>query len=219
MSDFIQEKMVKFNSKVNGSVSIHAATGHFATSQSHVNYYIDVTRLKIRVTEAEIAANSLCDMLAQKVSTVDTVVCMDDCQVMGMALAKAMETRAINMTNAHKSYYVVSPEHNSFNQLIFSENVQLAINGKNIVLLCSNISTGNTILQALRTIDYYGGTTVGIASVFSTIEQVEGMEIQSLFKKADFPDYQTYIPGDCPFCAKKFPIEAIVSGSGYFIKR
>lgn len=219
MKDAIQERMTKFYSKGDRQVTVNATTGHFATSQSHVNYYIDVTRLKIRIAEAEGAAKSLCDILRYKVTTVDTIVCMDDALILGAFLAKEMEKSDFRMNNLHETMYVVSPIQNSAQQLMFPPSEMLAIEGKNILILTSTTSTGNTIEQAVRVINYYGGTVAGVASIFSTLDKVGEHNVYSLFHSDDFPDYNTYFPHQCPMCEKKIPIEAIVSGNGYSLIR
>ena len=44
----MEERMVKFYSQENNNLALHAIPGHFATSHSHINYYIDVTSIKAR---------------------------------------------------------------------------------------------------------------------------------------------------------------------------
>ena len=39
----MESRMVKFYSKESNMVAIHAIPGHFATSHSHINYYIAVS--------------------------------------------------------------------------------------------------------------------------------------------------------------------------------
>ena len=41
----MESRMVKFYSKESNMVAIHAIPGHFATSHSHINYYIDILSL------------------------------------------------------------------------------------------------------------------------------------------------------------------------------
>ena len=36
-----------------GNVPLRVVKGHFATNHSHINYYIDVTKQKVRLNEAE----------------------------------------------------------------------------------------------------------------------------------------------------------------------
>ena len=43
----IEERMLKFYSKNDRSVTINAYLGHFSTSQSLMNFYMDVTRIKM----------------------------------------------------------------------------------------------------------------------------------------------------------------------------
>ena len=37
----MENRIVKFKSKESGTLNLHAIPGHFATSHSHINYYID----------------------------------------------------------------------------------------------------------------------------------------------------------------------------------
>ncbi len=58
------------------SLFLRVAKGHFATSHSHINYYIDVTTQKSRLSEAKAVAKEL--VAAYQHSTVvDTVLCLD----------------------------------------------------------------------------------------------------------------------------------------------
>ena len=64
------------------SLFLRVAKGHFATSHSHINYYIDVTTQKSRLSEAKAVAKEL--VAAYQHSTiVDTVLCLDGTQVIG----------------------------------------------------------------------------------------------------------------------------------------
>ena len=45
---------------IDGSLPFRVARGHFATSHSHINYYIDLTLTKHRLSEARLAASILC---------------------------------------------------------------------------------------------------------------------------------------------------------------
>mgnify|MGYP007070005614 CR=1 FL=1 len=59
----LNKRTTKFYSRGDKTVTINAAQGHFATSNCHVNYYVDVTRLKIRVGEARDAALALKNLM------------------------------------------------------------------------------------------------------------------------------------------------------------
>ena len=49
----MEKRQMKFYSKDSNAAAIHALPGHFATSHSHINYYIDITSLKTRINEAK----------------------------------------------------------------------------------------------------------------------------------------------------------------------
>ena len=42
-----------------GNVPLRVARGHFATNHSHINYYIDITYPKTRLSEAQAVAQQL----------------------------------------------------------------------------------------------------------------------------------------------------------------
>ena len=44
----MENRIVKFKSKESGTLNLHAIPGHFATTHSHINYYVDMTFLKSR---------------------------------------------------------------------------------------------------------------------------------------------------------------------------
>ena len=64
---------------------LRVAKGHFATSHSHINYYIDVTTQKSRLSEAKAVAKELVAAY-QHNTIVDTVLCLDGTQVIGTCL-------------------------------------------------------------------------------------------------------------------------------------
>lgn len=71
---------------------LKATPGHFATNHAHINYYLDMTTLKTRLSEAQEVAKHLAErFLFDKV--VDTIVCLEGTQVIGAYLAEEL-TRA-----------------------------------------------------------------------------------------------------------------------------
>ena len=210
----MDDRMVKLYARNNGKVALHAIPGHFATSHSHINFYIDMTSLKTRANEALEVAKSLAGDYVNS-TTVDTIVCMDGTEVVGAYLAQEFEKRGFPNTNLHNTIYVVTPEYNANNQIIFRDNTIPAINGKNIILLLSTTTTGLTVRRALECVQYYGGKLRGVSSIFSTVKSVAGMEIHSVFNQDDVPGYQAFSRNECPFCKKGMRIEAMVNGFGY----
>lgn len=210
----MESRMVKFYSQESNKLAMHAIPGHFATSHSHINYYIDVTSMKTRIKEAKETAR----VLSQKTGNpayVDTIVCMDGTEVIGGFLAERFEEGDILSTNLHETIYVVSPEVNSSNQMIFRDNTKPMIAGKHVVLLLDTTTTGETIRRSMECIQYYGGIVEEVAAIYSTVKSINGMEVKSLFHKEDVPGYQAYSQSDCPFCKKGMKLEAMVNGFGY----
>lgn len=210
----MESRMVKFYSRESNMISIHAIPGHFATSHSHINYYIDITSLKTRVQEAKEVARILYQKTG-RLSYVDTIVCMDETEVIGAFLADEFEKGDFASTNRHETIYVVTPEMNANGQLLFRDNIKPSIAGKHVVLLSATTTTGKTIHRSLEGIRYYGGIVESVASVFSTVEQVDNMAVTSVFTEKDLPGYEVYSAAECPFCKQGKRIEAVVNGYGY----
>ena len=49
----------KVTSTSNNKIQIKVLPGHFATSHSHINYYLDMTRLKVGQREAKEVASTM----------------------------------------------------------------------------------------------------------------------------------------------------------------
>ncbi len=212
----MENRMVKFYSKESSRAAIHAIPGHFATSHSHINYYIDITSIKTRVQEAKEVARVLFHKIGH-LTYIDTIVCMDGTAIIGAYLAEEFEKGAYASTNLHETIYVVEPELNNNNQMIFRDNIKPSIENKHVLLLSATTTTGKTIRRSVEAIQYYGGTVESVASVFSTVGQVDAIPIPiiSVFTEADIPGYAAYQAAECPYCAKGHRIEAMVNAYGY----
>ncbi len=210
----MEERTVKFYSKESNKLSLHVIPGHFATSNSHINYYVDVTSLKTRASEAKEAAKILHAHLP-KGKYVDTIVCMDGTEVIGAFLSDELKKSGTLSTNLHETTYVISPEINNNNQIIFRDNNKGAIAGKHVVLLLATTTTGQTIRRAIECVQYYGGIIECVATLFGTFHKVDDVEVETLFDTEDVPNYEAYNPHNCPFCKKGLRIEAMVNGFGY----
>ena len=174
-----------------------------------------MTIMKSRKSEAAAAAS----VLAAKYTTstyIDTIICIDGCEVIGAYLADELTKSGIMSLNKHQTMYVVSPESNSGGQMIFRDNVQLMIRGKHCLLLLANATTGRTIASAVECVQYYGGIMEGVATLFCANPlAVQGIEVNSIFSLDDIEDYRTYSFNDCPMCARKEKIDAIINSYGY----
>lgn len=211
----IEGRMVKFYSEHSSRAPLHAAPGHFATSHSHINYYIDLTSLKTRIDEAKEVAKIIEQNYRGSNKIFDTIVCMDGTETVGTFLAQEFEDHEYLTSNKHNTIYVVTPEYNRNNQLMFRDNIARCIKDKHVLLLMATTTTGQTIRRSMECITYYQGIVEGVNSLFSTIDEIDGQKIDYIFSKDDLPGYEAYEPGECPFCKKQIQIEAMVNGFGY----
>ena len=131
------------------SLFLRVAKGHFATSHSHINYYIDVTTQKARLSEAKAVAKEL--VAAYQHSTiVDTVLCLDGTQVIGTCLANELTKDGFANMNAHQTIYVITPEYTSGSQIILRDNLAPMVRGKHVLILSASITTGYTVQAAIE---------------------------------------------------------------------
>lgn len=204
----------KIYSQYNNLISLSVAHGHFATSSSHVNYYIDMTNMKSRRSEARAAAKAL---VQEYVATtiIDTIICLDGTETIGAYLADELTSAGILSANLHNTVYIITPEQNAVGQLMFRENYMKMIKNKNILVLLATATTGKTIRTALECIEYYGGEIAGVSAIFSAAKEINGQKINSIFTTDDIPNYSTYSAADCPICKANQPLNAIVNSYGY----
>lgn len=145
---------------------LRVAKGHFATSHSHINYYIDVTTQKSRLSEAKAVAKELVSAY-QHSTIVDTVLCLDGTQVIGTCLANELTKDGFTNMNAHKTIYIVTPEYTSGSQIILRDNLAPMVKGKHVLILAASITTGYTIQAAVEAVNYYGGIVAGLSAIFA----------------------------------------------------
>ena len=198
----------------NSSLSLRVARGHFATSHSHINYYIDLTMTKHRLSEAREAAVELAAHF--KPSTIiDTILCLDGTEVVGACMASELTRAGFMNMNAHRTIYVVTPEHTSGSQLLFRDNSAPMIVGKHVLVLAASVTTGYTAQAAIEAIRYYGGIPVGICAIFTCEDECEGFPIEAIFNAKDtLTDYQSTSSHDCPLCKAGYKLDAMVNAHG-----
>ena len=177
--------MVKLPTK-KSNLFLRVAKGHFATSHSHINYYIDVTTQKSRLSEAKAVAKELV----------------------------AAYQHFANM-NAHQTIYVITPEYTTGSQIILRDNLAPMVKGKHVLILSASITTGYTVQAAVEAVNYYGGTVAGLSAIFATTHECMGYEVTSIFDPASLPDYASFDSRDCPLCKAGQHIDALVNSFGY----
>ena len=195
-------------------ISLKVSSGHFATGHSHINYYIDVTTQKFCLSEARKVAIELAREY-KLYTLIDTILCLDGTEVIASCMASEMTKTGYMNINQNQDMFVVTPERTVGSQLIFRENTQPMIQGKNVLILMASVTTGYTAKSAIEAISYYGGKTVGIAAIFATIDQLGGLPVRSLYDPGNLPDYKSYDAVDCPMCKAGIRLDALVNSFGY----
>lgn len=211
----ITNRITKYYAKKDPNIAIKVIPGHFVTTHSHLNYYLDMTTMKTRANEAERIAIAMKDYYNVMGKPIDTIVCLDGCEVIGAFLANELSRAGVLSMNAHKTIYVVTPEFNANGQMIFRDNLKPEVAGRNVLLLLASATTGKTVRNSIECIQYYGGKLQGISAIFSAVDSIDGHRIDALFRKDDIPNYEAYSQHDCPICQNGQPVEALVNGYGY----
>lgn len=193
---------------------LRVARGHFATTNCHSNYYIDVVAQKTRLSEAQAVAEELKTNFYYT-TIIDTILCLDGTEVIGACLADQLERAEFTNLNAHKSIYVVSPETTNTSQLLFRDNIVPMIAGKNVLILAVSVASGKTVEGAIDAVNYYGGKVSGVCAIFSTVEKCRDFPVYSVFDPTDLPDYHQYPAQDCPLCKAGQKIDALVNCHGF----
>lgn len=210
----MEDRVMKIYAPRNQKVVLRVMKGHFATCNSHVNMYIDLTTMKTRLNEATEAAEIIAKQYT-KSTVVDTIVCLDGCEVIGAALAYHLSKAGTLSMNIHETIYIITPEYNTNGQMIFRDNIQPAVFGKHVLLLVASATTGDTIRRSLDCVQYYGGIVEGINAIFSAVDEIDGKVVHSIFKKKDIPEYNSYKISECPNCQAKQKLDAMVDSYGY----
>ena len=197
-----------------GSAPLRYATGHFATNHSHINYYVDITYQKTRLSEAKAVARELMPNF-DTTTIVDTILCLDGTAVIGTCLANMLTKGGFQSINRHQTSYVVEPEYNANSQMIFRDNIKPMIKGKHVLVLMASMTTGFTAKRSIEAIGYYGGYVAGVAAMYSAVKEAGGYPVASVYSLSDLPGYASYDYRECPMCKAGKPIDALVNSFGY----
>ena len=210
----MQPKFFKIPISV-GNVSLRVAKGHFATRNSHINYFIDVTEQQSCLREAEAVARQLAQRDLTRNAMVDTILCLDGTRVIGTCLAHELTTSGNCSVNVDKKIYLLRENVSRDGKLIFRDNARFMLEGKNVLLLLASVTTGGTVRKGIECVQYYKGNVAGIAAIYSYQKEIDGIPVISLFDTNDIADYASYLPEECPMCREKQELDAVVDKYGY----
>ena len=173
-----------------------------------------MTSQKFCLTEARKVALELAREY-KMYTMIDTILCLDGTEVIAACMASEMTKSGYMNINQNQDMNVLTPERALGNQLIFRENTAPMIVGKNVLVLMASVTTGYTAKSAIEAVAYYGGTAVGIASIFATVDALGDLPVRSLFNPHDLPEYQSHDAASCPWCKAGQRLDALVNSFGY----
>ena len=204
----MEKRAYEIVSPVSREVSIKVISGHFATRHSHVNYCVDMTKIKSQLSTAKATAN----LLAARFSStpVDTIITLDRMKMVGSFMAEKLAESHINL---NQDIAVITPEITN-DKMILRDNFLPYIKGKRVLLLTASATTGKDVKSVVEGIAYYGGEAVGAATVFGGEFECK-VPVVKIFGTADIPDYTSYAPTECPLCKQGKKVDAVVNSYGY----
>ena len=200
--------------KSNKNIKLSVSIGHFATSHSHIDHYMGFTDMRTNCHMAKLCARELAKFYSHS-KPVDTIICLEYTQVIGSYVADILTEPGSRGVNERHRIFVITPESNSSGQLVFSGDVQNLVANKSVLVLISTVSTGRSLERALECIAYYGGHLVGVAALFSAVDDMAGVPIHKLFSPDDVPDYHSYQSSECPYCKRGRKLDGLVNAAGY----
>ena len=193
---------------------LRVTKGHFMKTNGHMNYYIDVTMQKSRLSEARAVAEELVSYYSTN-TIIDTILCLDEMQVVATCMAECLTSGGFMNLNAHQTIYILTPEKVSAGRFIFREEAVDMISGKNVLILTSSVATGRTTKVAMEAIKYYGGTVAGLASIYSAVDECEGVPVRSVFDANDLDGYYCVPAHECPLCKEGQTVQGVVTSYGF----
>lgn len=192
---------------------LRVVKGHFMKSNGHMNYYIDVVMQKTKLSEALAVAEELSAHYNNMI--IDAILCLDEMQVVATCMAQILTNSGFRSVNSNQAIYILTPEKISAGRFIFREETVPLISGKNVLILTSSVATGRTTSVAMEAIQYYGGNVAGLASIYSAVDECNGVPVHSAFDANDLDGYYCVPAHECPLCAEGRNIDGVVSSYGF----
>ena len=193
---------------------LRVTKGHFMKTNGHMNYYIDVTMQKTRLSEARAVAEELVSYYNNS-TVIDTILCLDEMQVIATCMAERLTGAGFMNLNAHQTIYILTPEKVAAGRFIFRDSTIPMISGKNVLILTSSVATGRTTSVAMDAIKYYGGTVAGLASIYSAVDECDGVPVRSVFDAKDLEGYFCVPAHECPLCKEGQMVDGVVTSYGF----
>lgn len=232
------KEQIKISCKKNKDLVLEVVPGHFSSDRFHVNYYIDMSTLKMRQSEAKLVAKTMAESYIKKVditsnrftelmgmtnlaeqgalqTPIDTIICMDGCEVIGAYLADEFTNHNFPTNTKHNSFYVITPEFDNTGQMVVRNNIKPMIKGRNVLVVLASAMSGRTISKAIGTILAYGGKIAGLSVIFANVDEIEGYPVNGVFTHEDLPNFKLTDPNNCEDCKAGVKLDAVVNSYGY----
>ena len=210
----MDERLQDLRSTKNPKARIKIMKGHFATGNSHINTYVDMSTVKVRHNNCRETAKLLAEEYLHTIS-VDTIVCLEETSTIGTFMAEQLADDSRYSLSKGNNISIVSPEYHQSGLILFRDNVQRMIKNSQVLILAPSITSGKSVKRAIEAVLYYGGTVCGICAVFSSVNKINELEVKTIFTSQDIPDYRAYAPTECPMCQAGQKLDAIVNSYGY----
>ena len=232
------KEQIKISCKKNKDLVLKVTPGHFSSDRFNVNYYIDMSTLKMRQKEAKLVAKTMAENYIQKVditssrindfmgmsslaeqgaiqTPIDTIICMDGCEVIGAYLADEFTNNNFPTNTKHNSFYVITPEFDNTGQMVVRNNIKPMIKGRNVLVVLASAMSGRTITKAIGTILAYGGKIAGLSVIFANVDEIDGYRVNGVFTHEDLPNFKLTDPNNCEDCKAGVKLDAVVNSYGY----
>ena len=204
----MEKRAYEIFSKATREVSIKVIPGHFATRHSHVNYCVDMTKVKSELNASKATAKLFCDALGA--TPVDTIITLDRMKMVGAFIAHYLSHTHINKG---QDIAVISPEISN-DKLLLRDNFVSYVKDKRVMLLTASATTGKDVNSVVEGIRFYGGIPVAVANVFGGDFACD-VPVYKLFGLSDVPDYSSNSSVGCPLCKAGVKVDAVVNSYGY----
>ena len=147
----MRECLIDLRSARNPKARIKILEGHFATVNSHINTYIDMSTVKCRHNNGRETARVLANHF-QNNTMIHTIVCLDGTELIGAFMAEFLADTGIMSVNSGKNISIITPDVNAYGQLVFMDSTLRMIKHMQVLVLAASVTTGQTICRIIRLI-------------------------------------------------------------------
>jgi orotate phosphoribosyltransferase len=210
----MKQKAYKVSLEKNPVISMEVIPGHYTTGASHTTHYLDVSEMKSSSVVARDIARELALPYSSSIA-VDTIVCMENTNVIGAYLAEELANNGIHAVSGSSNIHVISPLSNSLGHLSFQTSTIEYVTNRNVLLITATVAGGTSLDNALDCIAYYRGNVVGVSALFLAFPDRMEYAINALFTSEDIPGYEIQRSRHCAMCKAGVRLDALISSEGY----